>query len=188
LNLVLQIYGGLPRPRDIGDLTREEHDFLRSLGPMFLSHGRSPAFIAAAGVTLHHEWLALRLIIEGVLDDTPREQIVAAIGSLVDAVYWAVRESEPATTPPGLGPWLLEQLLRLPDIDDLGGNVEWHIDEILKRLGRAPVSWLPGALTTRRTMEVHAGSESVRAVSHHGSRRRRAWRRRRCGGAGRPRR
>ena len=35
LNLVLQIYGVLPRRRDIGDFTRDEHKLLRSLGPMF---------------------------------------------------------------------------------------------------------------------------------------------------------
>ena len=166
LNLVLQIYGGLPRRRDIGDLTRDEHDLLRSLGPMFLSQGRSPAFIAAAGVTLDHEWRALRPILEEVLNETPREQIVAALRSLVDAVYWAIHDRDPATTPTGLGPWLLDQLLRLPDLSDLDAGVEWRIEEIVKRNGRAPVTWLPGALARRRTLERQAGSEGVQAVGY----------------------
>lgn len=153
LNVLLRTYGGVPRPSAAGALTREEHDLLRSSASLFEKYGRGPEFVAAVAVTLHHDWATLRPIVEGTLARAPQEQLVAVVASLVDAVYWAVRESDPAATPSDLAQWLLGQLLRLPDIDDLGGNVEWHIDEILKRIGRAPISWLPGALVQRMRVE-----------------------------------
>ncbi|RYD66550.1 MAG: ATP-binding protein [Verrucomicrobiaceae bacterium] len=167
LSLVLRIYGGLPRPRGIGDLTREEYVLLRSLGPLFLDRDQGPAFIAAAAVTLHHEWPTLKPILEEVLTAIPRDQHATAFGRLVESVYWAVREADLSLVPAGLGTWLLDQLLLVPDFDDLRGNVEWHIEEILKRIGRAPVAWLPRALTTRRTLEAQECTEGVRAVSNH---------------------
>ena len=115
-------------------------------------------------MTLDHEWRALRPILEGVLDETPRGQIAAALRSLVDAVFWAIHDRDPATTLAGLGPWLLDQLLRLPDLSDLDAAVEWRIEEIVKKGGRAPVAWLPGALARRRTLERQAGNEGAWAV------------------------
>ena len=62
---------------------------------------------------------------------------------------------------------MLDQLLRMPDLGGLDENIGWYIQEILKRVGRAPLSWLPRALARRRDMEAQGGSEKVRAVSRH---------------------
>jgi hypothetical protein len=86
---------------------------------------------------------------------------------LVDAFYSAVCESNAGMLPQGLGPWVLDQLLRMPDLGGLDENIGWYIEEILKRVGRAPLSWLPRALARRRGMETQGGSEKVCAVSRH---------------------
>ena len=82
-------------------------------------------------------------------------------------MFWAVRDRARDELPDGLGVWMLDQLMRIPDIDSLGGNLEWHIGEVLKRVGLAPLSWLPRALARRREMEVERGRGGVRALSHH---------------------
>jgi hypothetical protein len=62
----------------------------------------------------------------------------------------------------------MSQLLALPDIDDIGGNGEWHLTEILKRLGRPDVRWLPEALQRRQKQESASGDGTKsRAVSHN---------------------
>lgn len=162
MQVIQQLYD-----RHLLELTQEEHDHLRSLAPLFVKNGRGPVFIQVVGWTLHHDWPALKALINGVLDGIPHEQVTLAVKSLVDAVHGAVRESDPATLPQGLGPWLLDQLLRMPDLNSLGDYLDWCVEEILKRVGRVSLSWLPEALARRRDMETQQGYEKVHAVSHH---------------------
>lgn len=62
----------------------------------------------------------------------------------------------------------MTQLLSLDDFDDLGGNGEWHLAEIIKRVGRPDVQWLSGALRRRQQQEIDArDSRHVRALSHN---------------------
>lgn len=166
INLLRQLYPGPLPPRIFGHLTAPEHDHLRSLAPLFLARRQGPAFIKAVGWTIQYDWPALKTLIERTLDGVPNEQIGLAVNALVDAAYWTIRETDPATIPPGLGTWLLDQLLRLPDLDSPGDTLSWHVEQVLRRVGHAPLSWLPGALERRRDMEAEAAHDKVRAVSH----------------------
>ncbi len=87
--------------------------------------------------------------------------------TLVDAISWAVREESASPPPNGLAEWLMTQLLALPDLDDLGGNGEWNLTEILKRVGAVNILWLPEALSRRQQQEATSGdSDKVRAISY----------------------
>ena len=167
MHVIQQLYSGSLRPHDIGELTQAEHDHLRSLAPLFVKNGRGPAFIQVVGWTLSHDWPTLQALISRVLDDIPPEQMRLAVKLLVDAVYEAIRESDPATLPHELGVWLLDQLLRIPDLGSLANSVDWYIDEVLKRVGPAPLSWLPRAIARRKDMEAQGHSEKVRTVSRY---------------------
>lgn len=166
IQVIQQLYGGSPPLHDIGELTQAEHDYLRSLAPLFVKNRQGPVFIQTVAWTFYHDWPALKALVERVLDDIPHEQVSLAVKSLIDAVYWAL-ERNPVTLPQGLGPWLLDQLLRMPALDSLGGDLGWRVEEILKRSDRAPFSWLLKALAKRRDMEAQCGYEKVRAVSRH---------------------
>ena len=84
------------------------------------------------------------------------------------AVFWVVRESEVKDLPERLGEWLLNQLVLLPDFDNIVGNDEWHLNETLNRVGRPPVWWLPPVLAKRRELEATRGEgDYSRAISHH---------------------
>jgi hypothetical protein len=164
VNLLLQIYGHLPRPKDVGEPTPEEHQLLRSQLKLMIDNGCGPAFIGAVAVTLSYEWDSLRELLDRGIALVPPEQMPATLRRLLDGVYWAVRDG--ASTPPGLATWLLDHLLSLPDFDDLGGNAEWYLDEILKKAGKAPLVWLPDALARRRALESVAEGVRVRALGH----------------------
>src|SRR5207249_5334276 len=134
MQVIQQLYDGRLVPSEIGALTQAEHDHLRSLESLFVQNGQGPVFIQVVGWTLHHDWPALKALIDRVLDSIPHEQVTLAVKSLVDAVHRTIRESDPAMLPQGLGPWLLDQLLRMPDLNRLGDDLGWRIEGILKRI------------------------------------------------------
>ncbi|WP_395838832.1 hypothetical protein [Cystobacter fuscus] len=167
-NLLLHIYGRVPKLREVGDFTVDEHALMRRAGPLFTSTGHGAAFLAALALTLEHNWATLRPLLEEVLLAISPDRQPQAVRGLIDAVYWAVREANVAQLPKDLAKWLLSQLLLLPDFDDFGDNEEWHLEEILKRIGYVDVSWLPSALKHRRDQEaMQRGENTARAVSYH---------------------
>jgi hypothetical protein len=163
-HLLERIYGRLP----VGDFTSEEHALLRSSSDLFTSTGRDVQLVAALAFAVGQEWSSLRPLLESVLQGVPTERRHQAAYTLVDAVYLAVHEDAPIPPPDGLAEWLMTQLLALPDIDDLGGNGEWNLAEIIKRLGAIELRWLPGALAHRQQQEaITRDSRQARAVSHN---------------------
>jgi hypothetical protein len=165
INLLQRIYGQLPRPKDFGDLSDAEFLFVRSHEKLFTEAAQIPAFVSCIAWGVDFEWPSLKALVERVLDVTPDEQAAQTLAILVDAFYWAVSEREPIAVPTDLGSWMLDQLLRVPDIDCLGGNLEWYISEVLKRVGKPPLIWLPRALVRRRDLEAQRGHENVRSIS-----------------------
>lgn len=167
-NLLQHIYGRVPKRRDVGEFTADEHALLRGSRALFSKTGREVAFIAALALTVAHDWATLRPLLEDVLRALPPERLPQAMYALVDAIYWAVREESASQPPSGLAEWLMSQLLALPDFDELGDNGEWHLTEILKRVGGVDVRWLPGALARRQHQEAMGGeSYKARAISYH---------------------
>jgi hypothetical protein len=167
-NLLERVYGRVPKLRDVGEFTAEEHELLRNSRELFMRTGRDVVFVAALALTVGHDWSELRPILEEVLRAIPPERLSPAICSLVEAVYFATQEDSAAPPPSGLAEWLMSQLFALPDFDDLGSTGEWHLAEIVKRLGELDIRWLLGALERRHEQEHAAGAEyKVRAVSHN---------------------
>jgi hypothetical protein len=166
LELLYRLYGMVPRPRDWADLDPEEYKYIRSLKSLFLANGAGPAFISCVGWAIHHDWSGLSRLLEEVLDEIPVGHIDAAVARLTDAVYWGIRNGDRAHLPAGIGNWLLDQALRVPDLDHVAGNMDWEINEVLKIVGRLPLTWLLPALLRRQTMEAGAGEDKVRGVGH----------------------
>ena len=165
-SLLQQLYCGLPKLRGAEDFTAGEHALLRNAYSLFAEAGREAPFIGGLAQTLDHDWSSLRPLLEGLLRSIPAERLPHTMRSLIDGVYWAVREAD--EVPDGLGNWLMTQLLLLPDFEEMGGNPEWHLDEIIKRVGAVELSWLPEALMLRRDQEAKAGeSLEARAVSYN---------------------
>lgn len=166
-HLLERIYARVPRLRGTEDFTVEEHTLLRNSRDLFMGTGRDVPFVAALALTVDHEWSSLRPLLEEVLRQVAPARRAQAAYQLVDAIYWAV-QNDTGTPPDGLAEWLMTQLLILPDVDDLGGNGEWNLSEIIKRLGPVDLRWLPGALAQRQQQETNArDSRQVRGVSHN---------------------
>lgn len=167
-NLLLQIYGRIPKLHWVGKFTVEEHTLLRGQSKLFVDTGRSAPYIGAVALTLEHDWPSLRVMLERLLPSLPIETRSSALRSLIDGLAWAVRDGDPSSLPAGLSEWLLNQLLTIPDFDDLDGNVVWQLDGFFKRVGRVQIVWLPQALAVRKELESRkSGPIKFRAVSDH---------------------
>ena len=151
-HLMWRLYGGTPPPLEYTKIRDEEIGDLRSRLGVFLEQGRGPAFVEAITWGLRYDWTGYRALVESTLSDIPAEHLRFAVGRLVDAVYWVVRYSKDEDSrplPPNLGIWVLDQLLRSPDLDS-DGSTHWHVEQILDVVGRPDVRWLAGAV--RRTL------------------------------------
>ncbi len=166
LNVLQRLYGQLIRLEGTIKLTDEEFVFIRSHEKLFVDAKQAPEFITCVAWGLDFEWTTLKSMVERVLDAVPNEQIVAALYSLANALFWALYGRDPEEMPSHLGTWMLDQLLRVPNIDRLGKGHEWSVNEVLKRVGKVPLTWLPEALRRRRDMETQCDHEDVLALSH----------------------
>lgn len=166
--LVWRVYSRFPPWGKASELTEAEHDLIRSLGNRFLSNQQGVYFIAAVGWSINYEWEELRGILEQTLDspDLPPQHIGKAIDTLVRGIYGALHDREDTQPPRGMGLWLLEQCLRVPDLDRVGGLFSHHLEQILERVGKPSVTWLPGALHKRVQLEKELGAQSCSALSH----------------------
>jgi hypothetical protein len=168
VQLLMEVYGRVPRPRGLTDFTANEHALLRRQGALFTAQGRTNQYIAAVAATLKYDWTTAQRSLEDLVRDASVDDRPTALRSLLYAVFWVVRESEEKDLPQGLGEWLLNQLVLLPDFDNIAGNDEWHLNETLKRVGEPSVQWLPPVLAKRQELEAtRAEDDYSRAISHH---------------------
>lgn len=168
VQLLIELYGRVPRPSGLKDYTNEEHAILRRGGPLFAAQGFKNIYIESLAITLEHDWPRVRAMLEKLVSELTVDERPKALRSLLMGVFWATRGSEKRNFPERLGEWLLDQLVLLPDFDEIGGNDEWHLRETLRLIGAPPVRWLPGVLAKRRALESNrAETEYSRAISHH---------------------
>lgn len=163
LDLLERLYGQSPHPAGLS-YHEDEFELVRAARPEFMKAGRGPAFLASIAWTVGYEWPSLKKLIEETLDSLPEEQLTAGVMATLDGVYSHVRANESGPHPPELGTWLLDQILRVPDLDAGSARFDWELGEILKASGRPPLSWLPEALDHRRRMEQQHDYGELQAV------------------------
>lgn len=150
----------------VADKGADEQRFLRASDELFMRGRRGPEYIACVSYTFWFEWDHYTGCMERALDAMPPEQVTHAIALLIDGVDRGLRLDKEAQPPHELGRWLLGQMLRLPSLDSIGGNTEWHLNEIIKRVGRLQTRWLLDALRVRATMEQNEPFGNYGGVGH----------------------
>lgn len=148
------------------DKGAEEQRFLRASDELFIRTGRGPVYVACVSHTFWFEWDVYTECINRVLDKMAPEQMTQAISWLLEGVDRGLHGDTVAQPPLGLGCWVLNQILRLADLDSIAGNTEWHLDQIIERVGRLPTQWLLAALRARATMEQTAPAYGHGGVGH----------------------
>jgi hypothetical protein len=166
IRLLRALYSDGVPGRLVQSLDSQECNWLRSLGCMFLQNGHGPTFISAVAWTLRHDWSGYKTTIESILSRLPVEQLSGVSDALIDRVYWAVEQGEKDNLPSDLVPWLLEQLMKLPEFESTGDNGNWELNKIVEQLGLLPISWLPAAMRAQVDAKAVARDKYVHSWTH----------------------
>lgn len=161
-------------PPPTGSVCDGEHDFLRSTKKVFLNENHCPALIHCVGWGVDYRWDELKALIEGALDHVVDDESQTAWGALFDAIKALIEVfycvvvlgSTQSKLPSDLTRWMLDQAMRVADLGNLSGEVEFEINEILEQTGRLPIEWLPTVIARRSELE-KSSSGYVQALNYH---------------------
>jgi hypothetical protein len=159
--LISEVYGTAPPRYSIEELGEEELVFLREQQNLFTRNAQTAAFVGIISPSFTFRWSELRPILESTLEGLAEPTLSNAVAWLIQGVFWGIYQRENVRTPPDFAEWLLDQLVRVADIDALGSMVDFRLDEILKVVGRAPLRWLPKALKMRAGLEAAGTGRAV---------------------------
>lgn len=149
-------------PAITGPVSADEHNFLRSNAKIFLEADRGVEFLLTFGWSFSFDWEGYKRTAERVLEARQSEEIAVGVNALVAAAHWGYEwVAEKAHLPIGLGQWLLDQVLQVPDLDTIDDTSHYCIKDILRATSRPPLQWLVGALQRRIEMEKGATEETT---------------------------
>lgn len=169
IRLLSELYGLAPPRYRSEDLAEEEQAFLRAQQSLFLRNDQAAAFVALVSPSFAHQWPLFKLLVEETLSSLAEPVLTNAVASLIQGVFWAIYKRDDVKVPDGFSEWLLDQLVRVADLDALGSMNDHRLDEIIKVIGRAPLRWLPKALNARAALEAADGYQNVRALGYDSS-------------------
>lgn len=138
--------------------TAEEVQLLIDHRADFREASRSTVwFNVAASVVLGY-WDTARRAIEHMFDELPAEEYSEVFPAFADSFHLAARvwtKGEHKLGPEHVS-WFLAQLLRVPDIDDLGPDTFWHVRDFIERAGHPPRTWLRESIESRISLSAAA--------------------------------
>lgn len=153
--LLFRLYGALLDPSERGAVSDAELRFVRAQESLFLNAQEGPAFIACVGWGIHFDWEGLAAALERALDTVRDDQINAALQTLMAALHRGTQDRAAHKMPDRFGLWILNQLVRVRNVTDLGDTVAWEVGEVLKTVGKAPLTWF--AQTVQRHPDIAIG-------------------------------
>lgn len=127
-------------------------DFIGLLGGIFFSSS-SPEKI--------------RKMVETTLEQLKSNQLSYGVSALLKSLNYAMRswvQNTDQSVDPSLKSWILDQVLRLPDIDALGGTNIYYVHDILQLLGKPDLQWLVSAIEKRIQMFSESHDSSFRTL------------------------
>ncbi|MEA5553853.1 ATP-binding protein [Anabaena cylindrica UHCC 0172] len=99
--------------------------------------------------------------VENIFNELDHQQLSNGLATFLESLDYAIHSSNNKTNNvnnPSLIYWILDQVLRLPDIDNLSGTTIHHLQELLEILGKPNLEWLLNAIQTR--LKMSSGSDS----------------------------
>lgn len=157
--MLVHLYGR-PHPLIAGILTPTDLDFL--LGELAAIHGilEPRASCLLLGHMHHCDWQKWKDACERICAATAPQNKVPCFLALLEAFTFLDlfrQDHPPIAVTPQLWAWLLDFLVTLPDLDQIGDVQHYHLNEFVQRFGYKDVAWLLTTIQTRiRTAETLA--------------------------------
>lgn len=162
VQLIQGIYGtgliNITEPEVALVLKQQEH---------FLQANSAVYFIGLLGGIFFYSSEEIKNIIEITLNKLEGNQLSSALDAFVQSLNYRMfpfNQNPEQTINPSLTNWILEQFLRLPNIDALDGITSEYLKEIFKLLGKPDLQWLVSAIETRIQMFSEANGSKIRIL------------------------
>jgi len=139
-------------------LAQEEH---------FLRANSAVRFVGLLSSILFSSPEKIKNTVETTLNKLDCKQLSSALPAFLKSLNYAMHSRTKNTEQaidPSLRNWILNQVLRLPDIDNLGGITSGYLEEILKMLGQPDLQWLISAIERRIQMFSESDGSNIRIL------------------------
>lgn len=86
----------------------------------------------------------IKKIIEQCFKQLPPDKITSCYSSLINGIHFRLifKKDFPVSFGKQEVHWILDQLVIIPDLDDLGDHTEWILNDFLKYSEKLPLKWL----------------------------------------------
>jgi hypothetical protein len=162
VQLIQVIYGGtsltITEPEVSIVLEQKEH---------FLQTNSAISFLGLLGGIFFSSLEQIKNVVEIILNQIDHKQLPSALSTFLESLDYAMRLHIKNLDQPIknlLKTWILEQVLRLLDIDDLGGTSIHHLQDFLKMLGKPDLEWLVNAIDKRIQMLSELNDINIRIL------------------------
>jgi len=163
---VVQIFQAVYEISWLINITEQEVAIVLEQQEKFLQANSAVDFISLLGGFFFSSLEKIRNTVETTLDQLDSKQLSSALGTFLQSLNYAIRSHVRNTelkVDPSLKNWILDQVLRLPDIDDLSRTDDNHLQDILQVFGKPDLEWLVNAVEQRIQMASN-NSSNVRIL------------------------
>ncbi len=133
----------------------------------FLQANSAVRFVGLLSSILFSSPEKIKNTLEITLNKLDCKQLSSALRAFLKSLNYAMHSRTKNTDQaidPSLRNWILNQVLRLPDIDNLGGITSGYLEEILKMLGQPDLQWLISAIERRIQMFSECDGSNIRIL------------------------
>lgn len=143
--------------------TLEERDYVYSLENLFLRNNSLNKFIQVIEWTSRLDWDGYKHLVENLFSGLPMSEKHNVLIKVIETVYLRIKNETPIQSKIGLIDWLFSMIIRLDDMDRIH-PVEWQLNELSKKMGRMPLTWLPEAINSRLQLKAESIHGPIRVL------------------------
>ncbi|WP_189525213.1 ATP-binding protein [Nostoc sp. 'Peltigera membranacea cyanobiont' 232] len=133
----------------------------------FLQTNSAVRFVGLLGGIFFSSLEQIKNTVETTLNKLDRKQLPSALSAFLQSLDYAMRsltKNVEQAINHSLKNWILNLVLRLPDIDDLGGTSVHHVQDFLKMLGKPDLEWLVSTVEKRIQMVSEPDGSNIRVL------------------------
>jgi hypothetical protein len=149
------------------NITEPEVDIVLDQEEHFLQANSAVRFVGLLSSILFSSPEKIKNTVETTLNKLDSKQLSSALPAFLQSLNYAMHSRTKNTDQaidPSLRNWILNQVLRLPDIDNLGGITSGYLEEILTMLGQPDLQWLISAIERRIQMFSESDDSNIRIL------------------------
>ncbi|WP_201789253.1 hypothetical protein [Scytonema hofmannii] len=162
---IVQLFQAIYESTWLINITESEAAIVLEQQENFLQANSAVHFVGLLGGIFFSSLEQIKNTVETTFNQLDCKQLPSALGAFLQSLNYAMRsliKNIEQAIDPYLKNWILDQVLRLPDIDELGATNVHHLQDLLKILGKPDLQWLVSAVEKRIQRTSEPNSSNIR--------------------------